>query len=88
MAFTAAGRTPGIASGVALATATTIGYFGFLLGPPIIGFAAELLGLRAALALILLTSLLITALAPAVRRAVVTRNSPEVLPGLKPALHL
>ena len=80
MAFTAAGRTPGTSSGVALATATTIGYFGFLLGPPIIGFAAELLGLRAALALILLTSLLITALAPAVRRALTSRNPRKFLP--------
>jgi MFS family permease len=45
--FSAAGRIPGISSGPAIATATTIGYTGFLLGPPLIGFAADYVGLRA-----------------------------------------
>ncbi len=67
MAFSAAGQTPGVSAGVALATASTIGYFGFLIGPPLIGLAAELLGLRGALAIILVSSLLIILLAPAVR---------------------
>ncbi|MES2923049.1 MAG: MFS transporter [Verrucomicrobiota bacterium] len=79
MAFTAAGRTPGVSAGVALATASTIGYFGFLLGPPLIGFAAELIGLRGALALILVTSALIVALAPVVRQAASIRPSAKQL---------
>ena len=62
MVVRAAGRIAGIAPGVALASVTTMGYFGFLAGPPSIGFAAELLGLRYALAI--LTSLVISALAP------------------------
>src|SRR5580765_32720 len=41
MVFTAAGRAPGISPGVALASVTTLGYVGFLAGPPAIGFAAE-----------------------------------------------
>ena len=48
-----------------MATVTTMGYFGFLAGPPFIGFTAELLGLRCALGIIGATSLLIVMLAPA-----------------------
>jgi predicted MFS family arabinose efflux permease len=76
LAFTAAGRTPGITAGVALATASTIGYFGFLIGPPLIGLAAEWLGLRGALGLVLVSSTLIVVLAPAVRRAAAPRSLP------------
>jgi hypothetical protein len=45
------------------------GFFGFLIGPPLIGFAAELLGLRGALGMILVASALIVGLAGSVRRA-------------------
>jgi MFS family permease len=64
--FSAAGRTPGIPPSVAMATVTTMGYFGFLAGPPFIGFTAQLLGLRCALGIIVATSLVIVLLAPAV----------------------
>lgn len=67
MAFSAAGQMPGVPASVAIAVASTIGYFGFLVGPPLIGFIAEFLGLRSALTVILVTSLLIAVLAPAVR---------------------
>jgi MFS family permease len=67
MVFSAAGRAS-LAPGMAVATVTTVGYLGFLIGPPMIGFAAELFGLRCALALVLVTSGFIVALAPAVRR--------------------
>lgn len=82
MVFSAAGRTVGFASGVALASVTTMGYLGFLAGPPFIGFAAELFGLRGALWIIVATSLLAAALAPAVGRHSAcsanrgTRNAP------------
>ena len=39
--FRAAGRVPGHAPGPSMAAAVTLGYAGFLLGPPIIGFVAE-----------------------------------------------
>jgi MFS family permease len=65
--FSAAGRTAGMAPGPAIATATTIGYSGFLLGPPLIGFAADAVGLRSALFLIVGMSLAAVALAPALR---------------------
>lgn len=43
--FTAAARTPGMAPGVGLATAATVGYSGLLLGPPVIGWIAAHAGL-------------------------------------------
>jgi len=48
-------------SGNAIAAVATCGYFGFLVGPPAIGFLAQAAGLRAALLLILALSLLAAA---------------------------
>ena len=62
--FSAAGNTRRIAPGVALASVSSLGYLGFLIGPPLIGFAAELLGLRYALGIIVVMSLLAAMLAP------------------------
>jgi hypothetical protein len=50
--FSAAGRTPGVAPGAAIAAVTTAGYSGFLAGPPMVGFAAEWLGLPGALGIL------------------------------------
>ena len=47
--FRAAGLTPGIPSGVALSAVSSVGYLGFVAGPPAIGGIAELIGLPAAL---------------------------------------
>ena len=66
--FSAAGNIPGISSGAALSSVTTTGYLGFLIGPPLIGFTAEYMGLNHALGLIVATSLLAGSLAVAVRR--------------------
>jgi MFS family permease len=68
MVFTAAGRTSGISPGVALASVTSLGYLGFLAGPPVIGFVAEWIGLRGALGIIVATSLTVALLAPALGR--------------------
>jgi predicted MFS family arabinose efflux permease len=65
--FSAAGRVGGGASGPALAAVTTIGYLGFLIGPPLIGLAAELFGLPNALGIIVVSSLLLVVLAGGVR---------------------
>jgi len=65
--FTAAGRMEGMQAGPALAAVTTMGYFGFLIGPPLIGFLAEGVTLRMALGLIVLTSLVLTVLASRTR---------------------
>jgi predicted MFS family arabinose efflux permease len=50
--FTAAGRVPGIPPGVSLATVTTIGYAGLLVGPALLGFVAEATSLPFAFALV------------------------------------
>lgn len=50
--FGAGGRVPGVPPGAGIAAVTTAGYTGFLVGPPLIGFTAEALGLRLALFLV------------------------------------
>jgi MFS family permease len=62
--FSAAGRTPGMEAGPALAVTTTIGYAGFLCGPPLIGFVGQAYGLRPALGLIVVMCLAVALLAP------------------------
>ena len=50
------GQVPGISPQVGIAAVTALGYSGFLAGPPIIGFAAQLSSLRVGLGLIPLLS--------------------------------
>lgn len=50
--FSAAGRTPGVAPGTGIAAVATLGYLGWLVGPPLIGFAAEVVTLAGALGLV------------------------------------
>ncbi len=66
-AFSLAGDAAPRAVGTATATITTIGYFGFLAGPSIIGGVAQLSSLRFALALVGVASLVILGLAWRVR---------------------
>lgn len=58
--YSAAGHALG---GAGIALIATIGYMGFLLGAPLIGFVAELTSLRLALGLALLAALLVSVLA-------------------------
>lgn len=62
IAYSVAGNAKGLPSGVALAMVTTVGYSGFLFGPPIIGFLADFVTLRFALLLVLFLFLVMTAL--------------------------
>ncbi len=68
-ALSAAGRAEGTAAGPALAAVSTAGYTGFLVGPPAIGFAAELVGLGGALFVVVGLSAAIVIFADAVRNA-------------------
>lgn len=52
MVYSAAGRSGVLSPGVALAAVSTIGYLGFLFGPPFIGFIAQATNLRVSLGLI------------------------------------
>ena len=67
--FRAASEVDGVAPGVGIAAASTMGYFGFLIAPPIIGAIAELTTLPVALGTLVLLSLVMVALAPRVRTA-------------------
>lgn len=61
--FSAAGNYPGIASGSAMSTVTTVGYAGILVAPSTIGFAADHVGFRATYAVLALLLLVVVALA-------------------------
>jgi hypothetical protein len=52
VAFRAAGSLPGVPAGAGIAALTTVGYTAFLIGPPVIGFAAEVAGLPLALGIV------------------------------------
>lgn len=52
LVYGAAGRSKTFSPGVALAAVSTIGYLGFLAGPPMIGFIAEASSLRISFAVI------------------------------------
>src|SRR5215213_5164999 len=76
--FRAAAEVEGVAPGVGIAAASTVGYFGFLVAPPIIGGVAEVTSLPFALGLLVLLGLVMAALAPRVRpRARVALVSPS-----------
>jgi hypothetical protein len=68
--FRAAADQPGLATGPALSVVSSLGYLGFLAGPPLIGGVAQLTSLRVACGLLAVAGLLVVALAPnaAVRR--------------------
>ncbi|GGH02480.1 MFS transporter [Silvibacterium dinghuense] len=53
--FTAVARTTKIGAGPAISAVSTVGYFGFLAGPPLIGWVAVHIGLEKALGLVVLS---------------------------------
>jgi MFS family permease len=62
IAYSIAGHSTSVSPGVGLAMVTTVGYTGFLFGPPIIGFVADWQTLRVALLLVVVLFLLMTIL--------------------------
>ncbi len=60
--FRAAGSTPGVPAGMGIAAVSTIGWLGFLAGPPAIGFAAGTVGLRSALVLVVVATAMVAVL--------------------------
>ena len=55
-----AGKIKEVPSGIAIATVAGVGFFGFLMGPPLIGYIAQLSGLQYSFAVIALMGLGIT----------------------------
>jgi MFS family permease len=60
IAYSVAGSSNSVSPGVGLAMVTTVGYSGFLFGPPIIGFLADWQTLRIALVFVVVLFLLMT----------------------------
>jgi hypothetical protein len=75
--LSSAARTPDLPPSAAIAAVCTVGYFGFLLGPPMIGGLAELIGLPAALGLVVLLCALIAALGSRAPRQQVQAPTPR-----------
>ena len=55
---------PGVSTGPALAVVSSLGYLGFLAGPPLVGAVAQLTSLRLACGLLALAGLVVVLLAP------------------------
>jgi MFS family permease len=64
VAFRAAGSLPGVPAGAGIAALTTVGYTAFVVGPPVIGFVAEVAGLPLALGIVAVLLGVLAALAP------------------------
>jgi len=60
LTYNEVGKTNTFPSGIALALVSTIGYFGFMLGPPLIGFVADTINLQASFTLVAIVGLTIT----------------------------
>jgi fucose permease len=69
LVFSAAGNHPTVSAGIAVASVATMGYGGFLAGPPILGWLAELTSLRAMMGFIVLLAALTAVLANVTRLA-------------------
>ena len=67
LVYSAAGKSKKVSPGVALAAVSTIGYLGFLLGPPMIGFIAQASSLRVSFVVIALLGLTTTVVASRTR---------------------
>jgi MFS family permease len=73
--FSAAGRVP--PAGPSLAAVFTVGYMGFIVGPPAIGFLADAIGLPQTLALLCVAAVAVAAMG---RRAVEPAGAAEAEP--------
>lgn len=60
--YSTAGKVKEVASGIAIATVSGVGFFGFLMGPPLIGYIAEMAGLPVSFAVIACLGILISLL--------------------------
>jgi MFS family permease len=79
IACSAAGRTPSMQPAAAIAAMSSVGYLGFLAGPPFIGFVAEVFTLSWALGLVALLIALIVVLAGSVDRAIGPQEHREII---------
>lgn len=67
LVFSAAGNVPGVSPGMGLASVATLGYLGFLVGPPLIGLVSQHTSLRVGFALVAALALVIVLFAGLLR---------------------
>lgn len=67
LVYSAAGRSSVMSAGMALAAVSTLGFLGFLLGPPVIGLIAGATSLRTSFAVVAFMGLCVSAVATRVR---------------------
>jgi MFS family permease len=67
MVYSVAGRSKTMSPGMALAAVSTIGFVGFLIGPPVIGFVAQAFNLRISFILIAVMGLCVTGVSSKVK---------------------
>jgi len=60
LVYSSAGRSKTMPASMALAAVTTVGFLGFLAGPPLIGFTAQLISLRGALLILVVLAAIIS----------------------------
>ncbi len=65
--YTLSGKNPNSPPSVSLATVSSIGFSGFLIGPPLIGYIAHAIGLRLALLMLILMGMIIIILSRRVK---------------------
>jgi MFS family permease len=68
LVFGSGGRVENVSPGAGIATVTGIGYIGFLVGPPLIGFLSQLFTLRYALGVVVVCCLVTTLLSGSLGR--------------------
>ena len=78
--FRAGADHPGVSTGPALAAVSSVGYLGFLAGPPIIGAIAQITSLRLACAVLVLAGIVVLLLAPVAG----AESEPRELPAQRP----
>lgn len=66
--YSMAGKSTTMLPGVALAAVSTIGFLGFLIGPPLIGFVAQAINLRWALGLVAIVGIITSILASKIKQ--------------------
>lgn len=74
--FAAGGRISGVGEGVGVATVSGIGYLGFIVGPPAIGFISEATSLRGGLAVLVALCILAALLVSTVQRSAREGSNP------------
>ena len=63
LVYSEAGKTTSMSAGMALAAVSSIGFLGFLMGPPLIGVIAGLFSLRISFILVALIGIMVTLIA-------------------------